>query len=102
MFFDGLGEAIRYASDLGGDVWITDRVNMPYIYVLFYERIPPDDFIADVDYVNPDGAFRQVRSMGRWHFSSSPPEGAVYVVSEAEGTAGKTAAKFDGYVVEIN
>lgn len=100
LFFDGLGGAISCAASFGEDVWVTQRVNMPYIYVLFYRQIPPEQFIDEVDYVNPQGAFRQVQSMGRWHFSSSPPPGAVYVGVANDPVPGELLARSGGYAVK--
>ena len=72
FYYPGLGEAIEYADALGTDsVYVTDRVNQPYIFVLFYTETPPDEFIRSVDYINPDGAFRYVRSFGRWRFGGA-------------------------------
>lgn len=41
---------------------------MPYIFVLFYERINPHDFLESVVYVNPGAAFQQVSAFGRYRF----------------------------------
>jgi len=68
-FYDSFGEAIQYASEeSSGNIYITDKVNMPYIYVLFYEQISPHDFLKTVNYANPGGAFQQVSSFGRYVF----------------------------------
>ncbi|MFF2482716.1 ArnT family glycosyltransferase [Paenibacillus sp. NPDC058071] len=69
LFFESFGEAIRYASDAtDGNVYITDRVNMPYIYVLFYEKGNPHRFIQTVQYRNPGGAFQVVDAFDRYRF----------------------------------
>ncbi|MCA0757452.1 hypothetical protein KP806_20545 [Paenibacillus sp. N4] len=47
---------------------MTDQVNMPYIYVLFYERTDPRQFLSTVQYANPGAEFQQVRSFGRYVF----------------------------------
>jgi hypothetical protein len=82
-FFESFGEAIQYASkESDGDIYVTDKVNMPYIYVLFYEQINPHDFLATVNYSNPGGAFQQVSSFGRYKFGNSsiaPGEAATYI-----------------------
>lgn len=36
-----------------------DKVNMPYIYMLFYEKINPNDFLATVKYTNRELFFRR-------------------------------------------
>jgi 4-amino-4-deoxy-L-arabinose transferase-like glycosyltransferase len=68
-FYDSIGEAIQYASDeSAGNIYVTDKVNMPYIYVLFYEKINPNDFLTTVKYSNPGAAFQKVKSFGRYVF----------------------------------
>lgn len=82
-FYDSFGEAIQYASEeSSGNIYITDKVNMPYIYVLFYEQISPHDFLKTVNYANPGGAFQQVSSFGRYGFgnpSIASGENAAYI-----------------------
>ncbi|WP_379127605.1 glycosyltransferase family 39 protein [Paenibacillus sp. sgz500958] len=68
-FYQSFGEAVQYASEESeGKVYVTDHVNMPYIYVLFYEKINPHDFAATVEYVNPGEAFQRVSSFGKYVF----------------------------------
>ncbi|MCR4770825.1 MAG: glycosyltransferase family 39 protein [Oscillospiraceae bacterium] len=99
LFFGGLGEAIEYAEELdGGEIWISGRVNMPYIFALFYSRTPPGEFIESVVYEDPDAAFRQVRAFGSFRFGDSPPPGAVYI-APAGAEKGAAAARFDNYTV---
>lgn len=87
-FYESFGEAIQYASDeTGGTVHVAAKVNMPYVYVLFYERISPVDFAATVVYRNPDGAFRQVESFGRYVFGKATPQpgrNAAYIFANSE------------------
>lgn len=82
-FYDSFGEAIQYASEEStGNIYVTDQVNMPYIYVLFYEQISPYDFLETVNYANPGGAFQQVSSFGRYVFgnpSIATGENAAYI-----------------------
>lgn len=41
-FYESFGEAIQYASEeSAGNIYVTDKVNMPYIYVLFMSRSIP-------------------------------------------------------------
>lgn len=69
-FNNSLGEAIQYASEQStGDIYIQDAINMPYIFVLFYEKINPYDFLESVVYDNPGEAFQQVSAFGRYQFS---------------------------------
>ncbi|WP_173275910.1 glycosyltransferase family 39 protein [Paenibacillus sp. NEAU-GSW1] len=88
MFFEGLGEAIQYASDAtDGTVYITDKINMPYIYVLVNEKVNPHDFMDTVVYSNPGGAFQQVQSFGRYRFGQpviQEGEKAAYLMSSGD------------------
>lgn len=85
-FFEGLGPALQYAENLRtGREYVTDRINMPYIYVLFYNQIKPQEFLYSVDYENPQGAFRSVSSFGPYVFGQYPPDpDGVYVVGRDE------------------
>jgi hypothetical protein len=68
-FFASFGEAIRYASDQTADeVCVTDQVNMPYIFVLFYNKEDPRQFVRTVHYDNPGAEFQSVSSFGRYRF----------------------------------
>ena len=60
-YFPGLGQAISAAEATGAEtVYITDKVNQPYIFALYYTRTPPERFVSSVVYANPQGAFRRV------------------------------------------
>ena len=89
-FFESFGEAIRYASEPSTQVdriYVTNQVNMPYIYVLFYQRTDPNVFLNTVRYRNPGGAFQWVDSFDRYTFGISSPnisEKAAYVVHNSE------------------
>ena len=100
-FFTGLGEAIGYAKSLDTDtVYITDSVNAPYIYALFYGRIPPDVFDETVVYLNPDGAFRQVERFAEYRFGSCPPDSDSALILRYDETGGRRVlAVFGNYVV---
>jgi len=98
-YFPGLGEAITAAEGSGtGSVYITDQVNQPYIFALFYTRTPPEDFAADVVYRNPEGAFRRVERFGRFVFDD--PAGCGVLVLPAWDTGGREAlGRYGNYVV---
>ncbi|WP_150271928.1 ArnT family glycosyltransferase [Paenibacillus tepidiphilus] len=81
-FYESAGEAISYATEhSSGDIYVTDMINMPYIYVLFYEQIKPADFLESVVYANPGEAFQRVSSFGRYRFGRllNVPAGTAYV-----------------------
>ncbi|MBP5167346.1 MAG: hypothetical protein ILP09_08840, partial [Oscillospiraceae bacterium] len=103
MFFEGLGEATEYAMELDddGEIWISGRVNMPYIFALFYSRTPPEEFIESVVYADPEAAFRQVSAFGRFRFGDSPPRGALYI-APAGAEKGTPLERFDNYCVARN
>jgi hypothetical protein len=68
-FFASFGEAIRYAvTQTQGDVCVTDKVNMPYIFVLFYNREDPRMFRQTAHVANPGAEFETVSSFGRYKF----------------------------------
>jgi hypothetical protein len=111
VFFESFGDAVSYASDqTDGTVYVTPSVNMPYIYVLFYERIDPRDFADSVVYGNPGGAFQQVSSFGRYRFQHGEPqfgETAAYVYANSEVNAeqmehnGYQVKRFKHYTVVV-
>ncbi|MDQ0111109.1 hypothetical protein J2T15_000525 [Paenibacillus harenae] len=89
MFYESFGDAVRYASDqTDGTIYVTNNVNMPYIYVLFYERIDPHTFLDTVVYSNPGAPFQFVSSFGRYEFglpaAMEPGGEAVYILSEGD------------------
>ncbi len=97
-FHAGLTEAICYAEQMEPEnVWISGKVNMPYIYVLFATKANTPEFLETVRYRNPNGAFRQVSSFGKYRFYGDPPEGVcILPAGEAEE---EPLAVFGGYAV---
>ncbi len=100
-FYPGLGEAISYTEQLQPEsVYITDQINAPYIFALFYTRTDPNKFVQTVDYMNPDGAFRTVRSFGHFRFGPAEDAGGEYCIlhfSEVYGL--EIIAAFGSYCV---
>lgn len=47
-----------------GRVCDPDKVNIPYIYMLFYEKINPNDFLATVKYTNSGAVFQKGYAFG--------------------------------------
>lgn len=104
-FYAGLGSAIEYAAaESGADdvLFVSYDVNMPYIYVLFYEEIPPEEYRADVTFMNPGGAFEWVSSVGRWRFGREVPEEAVLAILPAEKAFGLPVEAQFGYWAVVN
>ncbi|MGQ9622187.1 MAG: ArnT family glycosyltransferase [Candidatus Caldatribacteriaceae bacterium] len=88
-FFESLDQALHYAVNVVPSdvpVYITDRINMPYIFVLFYQEIPPDVFYRSVIYDNPNAPFRRVRSFDRFFFGLQDTNfgGQIYVLHNSE------------------
>ncbi len=83
-FHTGLTEAIDSASGRDGSIWISSKVNMPYIYVLYTVGTAPEDFLETVVYADENAAFRQVRSFDRWRFGSVLPDQGLCILTEAE------------------
>ncbi|WP_340021183.1 glycosyltransferase family 39 protein [Paenibacillus sp. FSL K6-1096] len=107
-FYDSFGEAVQYASEhSSGEVYLTNQVNMPYIYVLFYEQVNPHDFQKSVVYANPGEAFQRVSSFGRYRFEDvgTVPAGAAFVyANDAAPPAAETeytVKRFSGYSVML-
>jgi len=91
-FFEGFGQAVLQATKETEDtVYLTEKVNGPYVYALFYDQTNPAEFMDTVQYLNPDSSVRYVKSFGR--FVTGIPEelsgDEICIVSEQE------AEKFD-------
>jgi len=76
-FFASFGQAINYATKISPQdkkLVITNHVNMPYIYVLFYKQIDPRKFANTVVYENPGADFQNVKSFDRYIFGIDPSQ----------------------------
>src|SRR5262245_17202389 len=68
-FFASFDEAIRFAAaETDGEVCVTDDVNMPYIFTLFFTQEDPRVFRDTVVYEDPGAEFQAVVSYGRFRF----------------------------------
>lgn len=98
-FFAGAGEAIMYASDrTDGTVYLTDKINAPYIIAMFYEKTDPQVFLNTVQYEDPNSECRYVLSFDRY-VTGLPAEsrrrpGAAYVLDVTEKSSFDTE-KYD-------
>lgn len=73
-FSYGLGDAIQYAEKIKTNDKInitTNTINMPYIYVCFYNKIEPTNFIKTVVYKDNNNGFKEVGSFGRYTFGKN-------------------------------
>ena len=72
LFFEGLGDAVVYAEkNAPGPVCVTTRVNMPYIFVLFYTQTDPRAFHSTVRWANPGNIWQRAASFGRYSFGAA-------------------------------
>jgi tetratricopeptide (TPR) repeat protein len=105
-FFASFDDAVRYASArTDGEICITDRVSMPYIFALFANASDPRDFYRTVRYENPGAEFQDVASFSRFRFGfrNCSLSAKVFVVAreEEDRFAGDTfsAERFERYTV---
>jgi hypothetical protein len=84
-FFTGLLPALEHAGRaVDQPVCVTDRVNMPYIFVLFSDKPDPATYLKTIQYDDPYSSFRKVISLGRYTFglANCPADPrTVYVLS---------------------
>ena len=101
FYYPGLGEAIEYVESAGAEsVYISNYVNQPYIFVLFYTHPTPYEFIKTVDYLNPDGQFRYVSSFGKYRFGNEEnAEGTYIILHKSESAGFPVIAGFGNFVV---
>lgn len=109
VFFEGLTDAVRFAAERSrGTICVTDRAQMPYVFVLFATRTDPHRFLATVRYVNPGGDFQHVAAFDRWVFGlhrCPDLRTATLVLDRLEGegatVAGRDAPTFGRYRVVL-
>jgi len=92
VFCESFGEALTFAAGAtDGQISVTDRVNMPYIFALFYERGDPGEFQQTVRYSNTTTSpLPFVSSFGRYRFGigdAADAEVSAYVITPAEEAA---------------
>lgn len=88
--FEGnLQEPITYLSTLTDyEIYVTNQIKEPYIYVLYYTKYPVKDYIKTVQYYNEGEAFEQVKSFGNYHFEEikelKKRQNVAYMVTKEE------------------
>lgn len=110
QFAFGLGDAIQYAEKIDATSTIrltTHTINMPYIYVCFYNQINPIDFRETVIYEQNMDGFRIVEGFGRYIFSNNNvKKNEISIISKDEMTWKKIEPnrlkKFGNYYVVYN
>jgi len=89
-FYTSLDEAILKAENVcndGENIYVTARVNMPYIYVLFYTQPSPEEFIDTVVYSNPKAQFQYVSSFGNYIFEHeyiNSGQNGIYILENGD------------------
>ena len=68
-FTDNVSEVIEYTENLDVDkIYFQYAFKEPYIYVLFYGKYNPNEFIDTVQYFNKNGTFENVKAFGKYYF----------------------------------
>jgi len=95
-FFVSFGDALRHAAaQTPGELCVTDQVNMPYIFALFYNREDPRQFAQTVTYANPGAEFQSVLSFGRYKFGLARClDSAAAIVATHDEASGLTSPAF--------
>ena len=96
-YFPGFQEAVEYVEAREADnVYVTDYVNQPYIFMLFYSNTSPYDFISTVSYVNIGAAFERVSGFGKYTFGPANKSDAEYMILHNSESAGFDVEKVFG------
>ena len=108
-FFYSLGDAIEYANSMGVDkIYITDNVNMPYIYALFYDTKSGENYLDTVEFYNNNSAFCFVKSYDKYNFyiPDEIEKNTAVIVDNYDAQMmdleGYTVKKFEKYVVIVD
>lgn len=89
-FFHSLDSAIYKAVEITDpyqNIYITTDINMPYIFVLFYLKIPPKTYLDTVQFEDLNVEFQQVKAFDRYIFDISGAKKnlpGVYLVSSKD------------------
>lgn len=88
-FFESLDEALQYATQTSTPdepIYVTGKINMPYIFILFYQKIDPHLFCESVVYSDPEAPFRWVESFDRYLFGVQDDHfsGHIYILHNSE------------------
>ena len=70
-FYPGLGEAIQYVEECDPEsVYITTWTEQPSIFVLFYTKPDPREYLESVRFLNPGAAFERATTYGKYTFGN--------------------------------
>ena len=68
-FENNLEDVITYVDDIDNkQIYITNKIKEPYIYVLFYAKYNTENFVETVEYHDENVEFRQVKKFGKYNF----------------------------------
>ena len=91
-----------YAQTLGAEpVYVSGRVNQPYIFALFYAKTPPEDFCASVEYQDENAAFRQAERFAGYEFRD-PSRCPVLILWKGDAEGYPVLGRFGDYAVCVN
>lgn len=84
-FFESFGDAIKEANTKNKDlVYVTNEVNQPYIFTLFYDKTMPKEYRNTVSFSYEHCAFEQIASYDKYIFyvpEALDDPNAAYIVS---------------------
>lgn len=108
-FNSGLGEAIEKANSMADEddtIYVSGEINMPYMFVLFYTKVPPQDFLATRQIKDLDKEFQSVSSFGHYIFNTSAleaPSPGIYIIparhAEQYGPRADEIYYYDKFIV---
>jgi len=108
-FYSGFLPALELAQqETDGPICITNyKTNMPYIFVLYTEKMPPADFVQQVHYNHPDTQLREIDRLGRYTFgleNCGENSNSAYVLfrtEKPEGSKSYRKVRFDYFTVYL-
>ncbi len=89
-FENDLEEVIQYVSTIKDkEIYITNKIKEPYIYVLFYSKYSNKDFYKTVEYYNPNDGLRQVKHFGNYYFinineNNIKKDSVIYIIKKED------------------
>lgn len=90
-FFESFGDAIKTANEKNKDViYVTNEVNQPYIFTLFYDKTSPKEYRETVVFSSQYSAFEQISAYGKYYFyipETMDQPNAAYIMSCEQASA---------------
>ncbi|MBC8531469.1 glycosyltransferase family 39 protein [Gehongia tenuis] len=101
LFFGGFDEALAQISEQTDRVYLSSKVQQPYIFALYQDKTDPRLYLDTVEFYNPGDPFEFVRSFDRYRTGIperiDPTERAAYILRSDE----YDSSIFDGIPCEI-